>query len=199
MITGSVDIIVMLLSVVMDNVYSLKTLNLLMRTNKSLRLAASDPRFIPIVISRMPSSSQEVVRKLFVLPARVSLPLLMLPSMYNPTRLTAQCSMSEAFRVAVTIHEGVRGIALAFHRRSRRSDAMKLVWKRKKDEARCKWQERRQDLEQIHQDLFMIPSSSDDTTDAELFYLSMGQVSSISPVYRDQRKPLNCFRLTLIL
>jgi hypothetical protein len=188
MISTPEDIIVMLLSVIVNNVDSLKTLNILMRTSKSLRLAASDPRFIPNVISRMPSSSKEVLHKLFVLSEKVSLPFVMLPSLYNHTRLTRQCSVMEAFRVAVIVHEGVRGIASAFHRRHRRSLAMKLVWKNKKKEAYCKWQERRRDVEQIHQDLFIIPSSDHVITDAAMFYMALGEVGPLSPVYRDQRK-----------
>jgi hypothetical protein len=187
MIATAEHIISMLLSIIVSSVDSLDTLNLLVRTSRSLRIAAGDSRLIYHVIGNMPAASKQVVCKLFVLPEKVSLPFIILPSLYNTARLSPRFSVLEAFRVAMVTHEGMKGMVLAFHRRHRRSLSMKLVWKKKKEEIHQKWQARRRDIDQIHQDLLMIPSSDHVKTEAEVYYLSSGKVARISAVYRDQR------------
>ncbi|KAJ1467112.1 hypothetical protein T484DRAFT_1756121 [Baffinella frigidus] len=190
MVTTGEEILVLLLPIIAESIDSLNSLNLLMRTSKSLRVAASDPRLITSVVGNMHARSNTVIRKLFVLPANVILPFSMLPCPYRQHRLVPRCSVLESFRVAVVVHEGVRGMSQAFHRRQRRSIAMKLVWKKKRDEMERRWQARRRDIEQIHADLLMVPSSDHVTTTAELRYLSFGDVNGLSAVYRDNRKNL---------
>jgi hypothetical protein len=181
------DIIILLISIISESIDSLSTLNLLMRTSKSLRIAASDPRLIPFVVVNMPAATKPCLCKLFVLPEKVSLPFMLLPCPYRMFRLIPRCSVLEAFKVAMVIHEGIRGLGIAFHGRKRRSVAMKLVWKTKRDEQLRQWQARRRDIEQIYQDLSMISLPGHVKTDAEVYYMSFGDVKRISAVYRDQR------------
>ena len=65
---------------------------------------------------------------------------------------------------------------------------MEKVWKDKKDEMGRRWLARRRDIEQIHQDLFIIPSRGHTTTDAELYYMAHGIVKRLGVVYRGKRE-----------
>jgi hypothetical protein len=187
MMTSIEHTLVLLVSIVADNIDSLRTLNLLIRTSKSLRIAASDVRLITAVTLNMSSKTKSVLRKLFVLPEKVSLPLTMMPCPYKVFRLTPQCAVIEAFRVAMVIHEGVVGMANAFRRRQCRSATMRLVWKNKREDTHRQWQARRRNIEQINIDLQMIPSSGHVKTAAELEYMSFGTVGKLSGAYRDKR------------
>jgi hypothetical protein len=189
MISTSHDIIVMLISIIATKMDSIGTLNLLIRSSKSLRLAISnDARLLELVISNMPARTKLALCKLFVLPGNVALPCRMLPCPYSVFRLVPLCKVTDAFRHAVDIHGSVHGIATAFISRTRRSNAMKKVWKDKKDEMGRRWLARRRDIDQIHQDLFIIPTLSHTTTDAELYYMAHGLVKRLGLVYRGKRE-----------
>ena len=183
------DVIVILISIIAAKMDSIGTLNLLMRSSKHLRLAISnDARLIDSVISNMPARTKMALCKLFVLPRKVVLPCLMLPCPYNVFQLMPLCKVTDAFRRAIEIHGDVNGIAFAFNSRTRRSSAMKKVWKEKKDEMGKRWLARRGDVEQIHQDLCIIPSRTHTTTDAELNYMAHGIVKRLGIVYRGKRE-----------
>jgi hypothetical protein len=181
MLSTKHDIIVMLISIIATNMDSLSAFNLLIRTSKSLQFAgSSDERLIASIVSNMPASTKMVLCKLFVLPAKVSLPFSMVPCLprYN---------VADAFRRAMEIHGGVGGITVAFNGRMNRSRAMKKVWKDRKEEMRLRLMARRLDVEQIHQDLFIIPSRTHTTTDAELNYIAHGVIKRLGVVYRGKR------------
>jgi hypothetical protein len=188
MLDTAEHVIALLLPVIVENIDSLRSLNMLTRTNKSLRLTAVDVRLVQSVVANMPAATRAVLRKLFVLSVKVALPCMMLPCPYAVFRLVPRCSVVEGFRRAMVVHTSIGGIAKAFHVRQRRSVAMKLVWKTRKEEMQRLWRARRCDVEQILNDLFMIPSFSHVTTNAEVSYMGYGIVSRLGNVYRDKRK-----------
>ncbi|KAJ1468159.1 hypothetical protein T484DRAFT_1856264 [Baffinella frigidus] len=64
---------------------------------------------------------------------------------------------------------------------------MKRSLVRKKEALALLWQARRRDIEQIHEDLFLVPSKAHVCTDAEMYYTAFGLVKRLSSVYRDKR------------
>ena len=181
------DVICLILSLIVTNIDSLGTLNILLRTSKSLRTTGlGDRRLFESVASNMPAMTKTVLRKLFVFTEHVTLPLLILPCPYSD-RLVLLCRVADAFKHAMVIHGDLYGISRAYHSRQRRSLAMKQAWKKKKEDMGLIWQSRRRDIEQIHQDLCMIPSIDLIPTDAELFYMARGIIKRLGVVYRGKR------------
>lgn len=194
MVDTAEKVIALLFPVIVESIDSLNTLNLLARTSKSLQIAVRDARSVDCIATNMPAASRTVLRKLFVLPAKVSLSCMMLPCPRRMWRFVPRCSVLEAFKRAIVVHGDVASMSRAFHSRQRRSTAMKLVWKKKKNEIHERLYRRRCDLEQIHQDLFIIPSYGHVTTDSEFYYMTYGVVKRMCTVYRDKRKsPVGCF------
>jgi len=184
---GGGDIIALLITLIAEGFVSVNTLNILARTSKSLQVATSDPRLVPMVLHKTPAMTKGALRKLFVLTQTVSLRFMTLPCPYRGLRILPRCDVHRAFQVAMVTHQGTRGMANAFHVRKRRSDAMRLVWKKKKKDALVAWQQRRRDIEQIHEDLFIVPSAAIVKSEAEMHYAAFGTIKRMSGVYRDKR------------
>jgi hypothetical protein len=182
------DVLGLLLPVIIESIYSLKTLNLLLRTSKSLRIAASDPRLLVLILRKMPVMTKTVLRKLFVLPESLSLPLEAMMCPYNMFRFVLRCPVFDAFQCAMVLHLSVSGMSKAFHVRQRRSASMKLVWRHKKEHVEQRWHARRCEIEQIYQDIGLIPCKEHTKSDAEIHYMTFGVIKRLSCVYRDKRK-----------
>lgn len=180
-------IITMLISVIVQEFDSVSTLNLLARTSKSLNVTVSDPRLVAMVVKNTPAMTKGALRKLFVLPRNVPLSFIMMPCPRQVLRSSARCAVDVAFQRAMITHEGVCGMQQAFHARQLRSVAMKRSLVRKKEALALLWQARRRDIEQIHEDLFLVPSKAHVCTDAEMYYTAFGLVKRLSSVYRDKR------------
>jgi hypothetical protein len=179
--------IAMLLSVIAENSLSLSTLNLLMRTSKALNTASTDTRLLSVVLRNTPAMSKTAIRRLFVLPARVTLAFTLQPCFRGQLLTTPRCDAVKAFQLAVVVHTGVHRMARAFHTRARRSLAMKRMWQRKREESVERWIERRREIDQIHSDLAMVPQQAHITTDAETYYSAFGVIKRLSSVYACKR------------
>ena len=167
------DIIVMILPIIIDNIYSLKTLNVLQRTNKSLNVATCDVLLLPLILKKMKPMTHTALRKLFVMPKRISFPV---------------SSVFDAYQCAMVFHTTVRNMGKAFHVRQHRSASMKLSWKKRREMMGEAWQMRRVEVEQIYQDLCLVPCRRHVKSDAEVWYMTHGVVKRISRVYCDKRE-----------
>ena len=181
------DTMGLVMSVIAENFTSLRTLNILARSCKTLQVSAGDPRLVSIVIAKALPMTKTTLRRLFVLSKQVDLPFLMLPCPYIILRVIPRCSVSVAFGIAMAQHEGIKSMSRAYHTRQRRSDSMKLVWARKKKMHHDRWKARREEVDCIRSDLFIIPSASHLLTNAELWYMALGICNRLDPVYRDKR------------
>ena len=83
-------------------------------------------------------------------------------------------------------------MANAFHVRQRRSDAMRFVWKKKDTDALVAWQQRRRGIEQIHEDLFIVPSAAIVKSEAEMHYATFGTIKRMRDVDRDKQSMAIC-------
>jgi len=175
------------MTLIAENFTSLRTLNILSRSCKSLQITAGDPRLVSIVVAHMPSMTKTTLRRLFVLSNRVHLPFLMLPCPYAILRVIPRCSVVVAFDIAMLQHQGIKTMSRAYHIRKRRSESMKLMWVYKKKVQEDRWKARREELNCIRSDLCMIPCASHVSTDAELCYSAFGICNRLSSVYRDKR------------
>jgi hypothetical protein len=175
------DVITHVLSVIVIYLTSFKSLNKLMRTNRQLRLVASDPMLFSIIVTNIPDMDKNMLCKLFVLPTRMYISRS--PMAYNTKRYSA----AEGFRHAVVLHGGVNGIRFAHQRRIKRGNAMKLVWIQRKADTLRRWEGRRRDLDTIMRDLRINPSIHNTTTRAEIYYQEYGVVQPMNSVYRSKR------------
>ena len=180
-------VIALLLPIIAEGFISFKTLNLLARTNTTLRHATRDCRLVHTVAKNAPAMSKTAIRKLFVLPRSAPLTYMYHPSIYAAFSVIPRCKMIYAAEMAMAVHGCVRMMAKAFHVRQRRSAAMKLFWKQKKAIQEAKTNARRLEIDDIKADLFMIPSSDHITTDAEMYYDTYGVVKRLGRVYRNKR------------
>ena len=181
------SIIAALLGEIAEHFITLSTLNLLMRTSKTLNASATDARLLTCVLKNTPAMTKKAIRRLFVLPSRVPLAFIMEPCRFRGLLGIPRCDAAQALRTALTVHTSVERMALAFHARTRRSLAMKRMWKRKRQERVEQWIRRRREIDQIHADLAMIPQQAHTTTDAETYYSAFGLVKRLSSVYTDKR------------
>jgi hypothetical protein len=78
-------------------------------------------------------------------------------------------------------------MAAAVHVRHRRSVAMQAAWHRKKELLAKQKRARMCEIDQIHADLLILPSSTRVKTDAEMYYETFGIVKRLSSVYRTKR------------
>jgi hypothetical protein len=181
-------IISMLLPIIAENFLSFDTLNLLARTNKVLRVAVADPRVAVTVAKNVTGMTSTMLRKLFVLPRRIWLPGIVIVQCLDRTvHFIPQLLVLHAFNKAMVVHGSMSGMQHAFHVRNRRSAAMKLVWKQKKELLAAQKETRRCEIDKIHSDLCIIPSSDHERTPAELDYEEFGITKRLGRVYCSKR------------
>jgi hypothetical protein len=170
---------------------SLKTLNMLARTNKALSVAvASDSAMVRCVVAKLQGMGKTMLRRLFVMPQRSPIPFMTWDdsrhlSIYRRYE-RPQCNPLVAFDLAMELHKTLQTMTKAYDRRKIKSDAMKKVWGQKNDALEEEYRTRSMELRSIKQELQIIPQMRHITSSAALTYASWGRVDPLSEVYRDK-------------
>jgi hypothetical protein len=190
MLDTSDNIIAMMMPIIAENFKSLKTLNLLTRSSKSLRVSIyGDEALVRDITKRMSLMSRIDVRKLFLLTASTFVPFAAVQEkpFYPWSRVFPKCSAFDAFKISMEVHENIPALTLAFERRQVRSKAMKIVWTAKSNRAAEAYKQRREEIAQIRLDLFMEPQHGHFHTHSEIHYEMYGTFRPLNSVYRDKK------------
>ena len=114
-------VIALLISIISNEFDSVRTLNILMRTSKSLNAAACDPTVLANVVKNIPAMKKDDLRLLFVIQPRVQMVSFEVPWPYYGRMGRRLCVVEPVFKDAIAIHGGVKGMNIAWHARQRRS------------------------------------------------------------------------------
>jgi hypothetical protein len=190
MMDSAENVISMMVPIITENFKSLKTLNLLARSSKSLSTSIyGDKALIRDITKRMPLMTRIEIRKLFLLAPNTFVPFAAIqeqPSPYPWSRTFLKCSAFDAFALSMDVHESIPALARAFDRRQVRSNAMKLVWVAKTRRVVDACRQRSEELVQIRADLAMVHQRDHYRTWSEITYSIEGTLRRLNGVYRDK-------------
>jgi hypothetical protein len=113
-------VIALLISIISNEFDSVRTLNILMRTSKSLNAAACDPTVLANVVKNTPAMNKDNLRLLFVLQSRVQMVSFEVPPPFYGRSGRRLCVVEPVFNDAIAIHGGVKEMNIAWHARKRR-------------------------------------------------------------------------------
>ena len=100
-------VIALLISIISNEFDSARTLNILMRTSKSLNAAACDPTVLADVVKNTPAMNKDNLRLLFVLQSRVQRVSFEVPPPFYGRSGRRLCVVEPVFNDAIAIHGGV--------------------------------------------------------------------------------------------
>ena len=180
------------LSLITEHFDDLQTINLLARTNKALSAAvASDPALFSNVVANMPAMPLFVLRRLFVLQQRTSIPVMTHKNTENKAVLAtfterARYNPLHAFEIAMRIHKDVPTMAKVFHRREIRSKGMAEYWRVKREAEQAESRARHLEIRTIKEELQITHGHMMAYDHASMEYYAYGRISPLSEVYRDK-------------
>ena len=175
------DVMVLMLSMIVQHLDSLGSLNRLIRTNKRLNIEAGNTYTISNVIENMEWMNWKSLSKLFVLPGKMK-PSHLVNKNGHLSLHRHSCKHQyfprDAFSASLAINLTVHRINEVFLIRQHRSNVMKGLNVSKI---------RKQDIEQIMKDLDLRQEAIHHITDAERNYLRHSFIGILNPIFIDHK------------
>ena len=189
------DVVLLMISVITENLDSLSALNRLIRTNKKINVEAKRICTISKVVSNMQGMNRRALMRLFVLPSKkIFADYVVDNELYPPGLFSSKDSFTpiDAFQSSLLMNDSISNINRLFCIRKKQSNTMRLVWASKQNMEQTKFEAREaraKEIKTIHESLHMKHDDFQNSyvTEAETRYLNDSLIGHLNFTFRDHK------------